>query len=591
MFDSRITEWAPGQVRRFGLPWHGLKANNKREFEGRLETLTLDNGRVIQLGPGVFDTFGGVVGNSYRYSDPRAVPIEMTPEEAAVWDEAGAQWRTDGLLPHQFAGRWVYFDGEQNWRVELVNHQANNPTLNLRRTAVIGPEIPFPPNPVVATVAVQSLSPPPAIREALAGTAREGVIVMQTPTGDRALWITRRNAQFGLRDYQLPIYELWEYVLTTIDGEISCQRTLLWDMGEALDSFELSDTRPGLPPYLGVDASAFWTLESATDEGANVLSEFEWTLTEVSSPTRMLISHERNIVRRYTGVLATAYYDDEQNVCLVTVNATATSDSVAVTTGSLIEDRQGSAFVGRSLSGGSTEYFWNGIESVTPPEYTLQLTMNYQVSSAVVFDLIDAGVVVSQFRAQGTGSQQRVERNTWDRCGFYNDARNFDIVAPPGYGPQSPSDGAVLQNNVTHTESFSLDDVVFASGSESTTSQVFGLDAVWYAIQLALPTSAMLVNFGISMNMRTESAQIVVRPVHYNLAMPALMGSYRPTDLPEDRRYRVGRIACRGEVLPGLFAYNGPDEDSGFNNFGLFGAWNAVTGQWVRDAVAHVEYI
>jgi len=41
MFDSRHTEWAPGQGGAGLVAWHGLKANNSETFEGRWKTLTL----------------------------------------------------------------------------------------------------------------------------------------------------------------------------------------------------------------------------------------------------------------------------------------------------------------------------------------------------------------------------------------------------------------------------------------------------------------------------------------------------------------------------------------------------------------------
>lgn len=133
MFDNYFNEIAVGEVGIFGWPWHGyvsvsgtgdLTLNTpKEQVPLGLKSHTYPNNRPYHE----WQQLGTVL----KFRDPRAPDVSRTPEQLSDDAEKGIEWRADVLFnPHeailygqargarQFT-QWIYHDGEENWLVGI----------------------------------------------------------------------------------------------------------------------------------------------------------------------------------------------------------------------------------------------------------------------------------------------------------------------------------------------------------------------------------------------------------------------------------------------------------------------------------------
>lgn len=132
MFDSRVNASVPGKVTMAGWPWHGyIKARETGEMDLITPAETIDLNRKFVAYPEEGHSRLLKHGSVFRFRDPRAQDVERSAEQQAADSAAGIEWRADVLFnPHESvlynfeprntrATRWIYHDGERNWMVSI----------------------------------------------------------------------------------------------------------------------------------------------------------------------------------------------------------------------------------------------------------------------------------------------------------------------------------------------------------------------------------------------------------------------------------------------------------------------------------------
>lgn len=230
MFDNPIDDAVPGKPTICGWPWHGRL--DMPSALGAIPELTLKNGQVIPLAISLgkperreWHQHGTVL----RFRDPRAVDPIRTPAELAADEARGVSWRADvlyapreGVLYGQAPteGRlqtWLYHDGERNWRVRF---RSNNSLLLRSQLIVVGRK-----RPVIAQQVV-SVSYPDGVPY-----MPMMVIIDATSKGDRILFgrYLPENESFGagspqfnqeeLGAWTTPPFDFWELTLVKDNPE------------------------------------------------------------------------------------------------------------------------------------------------------------------------------------------------------------------------------------------------------------------------------------------------------------------------------------------------------------------------------------
>ena len=235
MFDNPIDDAVPGKPTICGWPWHGRL--DMPSAPGAIPELTLKNGQVIPLAISLgkperreWHQHGTVL----RFRDPRAVDPIRTPAELAADEARGVSWRADvlyapreGVLYGQAPteGRlqtWLYHDGERNWRVRF---RPNNSLLMRSQLIVVGRK-----RPVIAQQVV-SVSYPDGVPE-LSNMS----VVDAMPTGNRVLfalyderWIFGVDGasfdQEALGAWNCPPCEFWELTISSASGGAAVSAT------------------------------------------------------------------------------------------------------------------------------------------------------------------------------------------------------------------------------------------------------------------------------------------------------------------------------------------------------------------------------
>ncbi|PKM30238.1 MAG: hypothetical protein CVV07_07420 [Gammaproteobacteria bacterium HGW-Gammaproteobacteria-11] len=600
MFDDRFTWHMPGQISHFGLPWHGLALQSAPQVPSQQYILTLPNARQLPVGFAPVAGHGGISGASYRYKDPRAYVPELDPVEQAQADEAGAVWRADMLMPYRYGTTGtnsivlMYFDGTQGWRINFTNQLLAEPTLQVRGTLTLGLPQTFPADPPLYTSAVNSLNALPAYRSALAGVALGWTVLDATEQGDRILiGIAGFPEYYG---YRGRLYEVWEYRLSGAGEEITAERELLWSHDDLIDDYEFTDDLPDGPPYEGPRGAPYWKVDSTTPSGVNIVTDFEFEVQPISfasgSPN-FYAPFARTVTRKIPGRVVGAYYL-EGAIKYITLDVEAHSTAVATANHSVTSSTPGEGFVEERASGSSPAYNWPPRieDGLVMPSYTVTSTVGLTMSSTLSIRLRNDGVTVSEFTATASGSRSSTTDRTWTQAGPINDFRNFDIVNPPGFTLLPPNDSSITAS-VTRTTTHSFDGAELDSKTVSSTGDNDGFST----IGLASMVSA-INNAGDAVNSFVQSIGFLgvlnagtrVQPCRYNTHMLALMCESH-TNVAADSHYRVKAIACRDITIPGSFSYQGEQTLFASPGFGLFGAYNAVTGEYVRDTPANCVYV
>lgn len=138
MFDSALHDWTPGDEFLFGVPWHGKVQARPGEYE---LSIWLPNGQFAPYPANDVLTAKGC----QWFRDPRAKPVERTPEQQAEDKKLGVEWRPDVLFDYAQRHvhlrseweqsipadtKWLYSDGEQVFMVGIFGGESSR-TLRL----------------------------------------------------------------------------------------------------------------------------------------------------------------------------------------------------------------------------------------------------------------------------------------------------------------------------------------------------------------------------------------------------------------------------------------------------------------------------
>lgn len=578
MLDDRIKLWQPGDYDMIGVPWHGLAQGPARGATGDY-ILTLPNGRQINMGP-------TTVGSDTRlYRDVRAVDPVLTEEQQAQATAAGAQWRADALLPNPHAGDWMYCDGEEGWRVSLAlftTSTVQRIVIEPMTTIGIDQDGSEYNDTARRAIEVTQLSTRPTYGT-LFDLTGAGVIDI-TPDGSRAL--IARSALLGL--YRSMTTELWECEITGPGATATATATLIWSYDDLIADYASTDTHPaGIQGY-GVSGTPYWTLKTADDDGATLESAFEYE--EVEVPIRGYEKpHTRIRTRSYENRVVSGYYKDGTIRLVKLELSVRTLRSVDSLTGpTVVEDIKGESYVGTATFS-STDYSWPPASSdTTYPRYEVETSLSGTLESRIEYVLKDDGVEVSRYEAVETGTHSQTIARAFTQCGFFNDARNFDGKVPAeNYGGADESD-AIASGTYSATHEIDLLQVHTSTNSESWTNG----QTVQYSGYLAdVPGVATIDKKRIWPITEESGVRVTAFPTKYNSGMSAIIVITETlSGSPATIVHRVGKIACRGEAIPGMFTFNGAQASSP-GGFGLYGSYNAVTGERVRDTPGPCYYI
>lgn len=267
MFDSPLHDWTPGKPVLFGFPYHGRVDFAASGSSSILPTIRLPNGSILNLprrptgGAASFLT-----GQVLRFRDPRAKEVERSAEDQAADRAAGREWRPDALYhpgmgwvqgrPVSSQDFFVYHDGAKNWMAEFTatKRLIAVPTLSRRsQPEIIYYEVDYP-------AGQPDLSQQFNLIDAL-------------PDGSKAIFATvyktpKSGDIFGDYDeacFNHPI-AFWELSLSHKDGVYRGVMQLLRTVEQTAGTV-YSEKYPRLPRK-SLDVSVSWT-DVGVDEAGN----------------------------------------------------------------------------------------------------------------------------------------------------------------------------------------------------------------------------------------------------------------------------------------------------------------------------------
>jgi len=597
MFDDKFTRYMPGNIKTFGVPWHGLAQQPSPQLiSGQQYTMTLPSGRVLPVTASFVLRQGGVLGDSRRYRDPRAFVPTFEPPEQAQADTAGAQWRADMLLPYRYGYdsdsqiEQMYFDGVKGWRVNLSGTLSAAPKVEIRNAITLGLPVTFPRDPALYSLDVSSTDSPPTSRSGYGVQSLTVRILDCTEQGDRLL-VSVTNFPSFFR-YEIRLFELWEYRLSGQGENITAERELLWSHDDFISAAQVTDNMPDGPLYESPIGTPYWKAAGSTASGMNLTTNFEFELRPLSigdGSSNTFANFERIITRKLNGRVLGAYYAGGL-IKYVTLDVEAQSTSIATATHSLSNSSVGTGFV----EGQGSNYNWPPRieDGLTLPSYTVTSNVDLNVTTTLKVSLKNDGALVSEFIATGTGDRTSTTTRTWTKVGPFNDYRNFDIQNPPGYGLLPQNSSAITASYITtSTHNYDGADLGTRTNNGSGANVGISLAGLVSAVPVASTPENAFQGFRLTVPYYGDPNDGTrVQPCRYNNCMLALMSQTFTSD-PNASHFRVGKIACNGLLIPGSFSYQGQQTFNADPGFGLFGAYNAVTGEYVRDRPANCFYV
>ena len=269
MFDSPLHDWMPGKPVLFGFPFHG-RVDFATGASSVLPTIRLSNGKFLNLpakpsaGAASFLT-----GQVVRFRDPRAKDVERNDDEAKADAAAGISWRADGLYHpgmgwlngRQVASRdfFVFHDGSSNWIVEYQGSTVRLspiPTISRRdQITRLYVDVDFPSGRPDLSQLFSLADVLPAGSKAIFAT------VFTTPKSDEIF------ASSGEGFYDSPM-AFWELSLSFVKGVYSAVMKPLKTVEQTAGTV-YSEAYPRLPRKR-LDVSVVWT-ETGVDEAGNHL--------------------------------------------------------------------------------------------------------------------------------------------------------------------------------------------------------------------------------------------------------------------------------------------------------------------------------
>lgn len=563
MFDSPFDDWMPGQPVLFGLPLHG-----------RLDTtapgsvrLTLPNSDTLDLFErGLFE-HGGLV----RFRDPRAVDVVRSEEDLAADIAAGREWRAEALMgpgPGVMYGarglfQWIYHAAEQNW---FAYFSPSFGRLTLGQTPRIGRGQRPEDLTIAATRVGQDRTPLP---DSGGGFER---VMSATPAGDRALigiWGRIRISQGPVESIYAPVpslLEVWEVRLTGLTAEYELLRS-----AEQCAGTVVVDPYPiGTPTSVGVvfgfsqSGPESWTSHIAMDEHpATGQQQVHWMEYDRDSWS---YTQSGRVVSMYYGADG-----QPKEICLDLKLA----EQRPRTSGGYIDAQTPATASGTHEPGSSF-----GATFVSGGNYVYGLQDSGSWHSLKTLRLVDAGVVRGEIVIDRQSTLNRRMHSTAKYTPY-----------PSGNMPPSPlpeGSTSTVSNSRSESETVTLDGRVLSSLSFSISDNDYfigvggELPVVYDDLQVWKTFPALVGLLGVD-TPELEGRELSIGMYGYSPQLMALVVRELMPAIAEPQAWHFGNAVHHGGSTPGSAQHAQLDQ--------LYGAYNPITGEIVRDSLKPVSFV
>lgn len=551
MFDSPIDDVVPGEPTICGWPWHG-RLDIPSQVNA-LPTITLRNGQVIRL-PIILEKAARREwhqhGTVLRFRDPRAIDPQRNTAQLAADQQRGISWRADALYaPREgvlygqapTSGKlqtWLYHDGARNWRVKI---QGDGTLLLRSQVFVIGrkrPEI---------LQRVVSVSYPDG-RPNLSTLA----VIDAMPTGNRILFAQYDESDiFGagnprFNQEQLGAWtcqprEFWELTLSrnTASNVISAVFRRVRDRQQTLGE----QTGPGDTYF---DRAAVWL--SVRINGSETLTTYHGTsqpIPDPGIPSGSIFSWDSRTSELAVNNIVGLYYENGA-IKELRVEYKTEATHLEAFSGSFSVSQEGT---------------WN---SVTNEFYegsgTLRGNLTFTNSSKISARLLRGGVQVSTAEVLASSS---ATRGVTVNCSIHY----LGISGVTSYS--------------TSQFSITADAMIDALKIPTRTTGVTAEGIVGYSatVQANIRDTAY-INGQASIGVVRYSAQMTALALN----ITSLVADEEWTSALVERQY-IGNCATPAGVLSGNLQTRTPPLGH------LYGSWNPVTGQSIRNALNPVFWV
>lgn len=590
MFDSALQDWRPGKVKIFGWPWHG-RLDLPKTNGAFAPRVTLPNGVTFTLPISPLVPTGmHQSGSLVRFRDPRAVDPARTPAQLAADAVKGVEWRAEALYSPRdgiiygkanFGGAtsqasWVYHDGVTNWTANLSSQSVRlRPMLRVSRhnqNYLNNEEVSIP------------LSFPDGPLEALTGTITS-VVFDATPTGDRAIVgrfssdVNQRppsnfiNTTTGGLGYCTTVMDFFEVTLTNVAGVRTAEIRSVKNVAQTAGSVVTG----GIPQVTGsaIETRVEFTKGDPVDQegpdesyywnGVTVTSTVETApyATVYGLATPQVGSY--SLSDGYTGRTVAMYYRDELSKASVTVSCLTVENY----TGSDISYSAPEAtcvVVGPYDPLGS----YSAVTEEGALTITGSVTKNWQQTTTLKLsndgaEISSASLVVDVSESATFSTAFSVGKTVSFESGNHTHDNTTGYVATAGSEFSSDSSSA--------TVNYSGGDLY--NGVSISQPIRPSISGAWLTVQAAWAASG-------------NGPEFVLGPLRYCAQMPAgcifknaVAGAVTPVIT-----YRIG---------PGSLPYTGGSFGGSKSGTGkiteIFGSYNPVTQQFIRDASNPVSWV
>lgn len=573
----------------FGFPYHG-RVDWRKTVAGSPPTLTLPNTQQIQLGTHLQLYHPGIKefeqpGNVLRFKDPRSVPPARSPEDQEADELRGVEWRDSAIVcprTNTVHGlrlftdlRWVYSDGAAVWGVIIgldALYLYPQPTIS---RAPLGPRLTLP----LDRGDVPALSTPQPV---------VWVVVDALPDGSRAL-IARFGETLsampeGAYDTPHPSGKAWYH--TPLDYlEVEITRDENGRQAVIRSVFSVDDVAGTVLPYEEPELERSWrTLDISGQIISQTEGNYTWRvvlepgvetgseapLSTTSLPWVGGFTTQHGFRDRIVG----AYYRPDGSVASVTVSR-VTNTSYTGTPLTLTSSQTAVMY-----AESSRESTWEGHVSPGVMEYTYVASKDW--NSATTLEFKNDGVVVER----ATFSETLTETATWSASSvWWASAGSVDIeetttssrVYTTARNWAVRMDGQLLKSAAhSSVESYSADGVAYLPS----------LAQVWRSI-LPPAVDGPWSRFR-SVDEDGHPVYIALGSVSYCALMPAAcaLAYPAPGDSTIEHEWWVGNgsLPFSGGLHTGFTTGTGPMTE-------VFGSYNPVTGQFIRDAANPVSWV
>lgn len=591
MFDSAFADWMPGRPALFGFPFHG-RVDWPRIATAQPPILTLPNAQQIQLGEHLGYLHPGIrefeqTGNVIRFKDPRSTPPERSPDELAADATRGIEWR-DSALVHprtrtvhglRLFGNdawWVYSDGETVWGAYNGfggMYLYPQPTISRR---------PQPPR-IIIPIDTSGVVPNGA------GVPLIQVVIDAVPDGSRVL-IARfgeglSTMPAGAYATPSPSGKAWYH--TPLDFvEIEITRGEDGHQAVMRSVFTEDDVAGTVLPYEEPELDKSWRkLEIGSERISLISGTYTWRVTlepgvetapepPFGVTTAVPQVGEFSIEHGFRDRIVGAYYRPDGSVASVTVSRV--TDTSYTGTPLTLTSSQTAVMYAES----SREDRWELSVSPGVMEYTYVASKEWDSATALEFK--NDGVVVER----ATFSETLTETATWSASSVWWASAGdvgIDETTTSSRVYTAAGDWAVrmdgqLLKSAAHSseESSSADGVAFLPSL----AQVWGsipppaVDGPWSRFR--------------SVDEDGHPVYIALGSVSYCALMPAAcaLAYPAPGDSTIEHEWWVGNgsLPFSGGLHTGFTTGTGPMTE-------IFGSYNPVTGQFIRDAANPVSWV